>query len=293
MSLGWRPMEPEDVAECAEIIAAHPVIGPRYGSAIKDLGRAWHRLLGSEAMTTAVFEEVDRGRAHLAGVGVGVFVRDEFIREMKTPRQFWVGPELTKRILNGNSPVLSDKEVREANSGEGLNELVWETITGPSYAKRTEIYHLMGSAYIEIHRGFRLKEMITSQRARSACSGPSMPVGFTGILKLGATLSHSRKEPTILPETLMLSASRVNSSSAGPAPGSARLRHLQPNRHKPGSGPETRRFPHHRKKDMALRLQSRRRASAGIDCRGFQGRPQQQTRQGKKAPSPLVSSGAP
>ena len=163
MSLGWRPMEPEDVAECAEIIAAHPVIGPRYGSAIKDLGRAWHRLLGSEAMTTAVFEEVDRGGAHLAGVGVGVFVRDEFIREMKTPRQFWVGPELTKRILNGNSPVLSDKEVREANSGEGLNELVWETITGPSYAKRTEIYHLMGSAYIEIHRGFRLKEMITSQ----------------------------------------------------------------------------------------------------------------------------------
>jgi hypothetical protein len=163
MSLRWRPMEGKDVAGCAKIIAAHPVIGPRYGSAIKHLSRAWLHLLGSEAMTTAVFEEVDGGRVHLAGVGVGVFVRDEFIREMKTPRQFWVGPELTKRILNGKSPVLSDKEVREANSGEGLNELVWETLTEPSFAKRTEIYHLMGSAYIEIHRGFRLKEMITSQ----------------------------------------------------------------------------------------------------------------------------------
>jgi hypothetical protein len=163
MSLRWRTMEPKDVPGCAQIIAAHPVIGPRYGSAIKDLGRAWLRLLGSEAMTTAVFEEVDRGRVHLAGVGVGVFVRDEFIRELKTPRQFWVGPELTKRILNGNSPVLSDKEVRQANSGTGLNELVWETITGPSFAKRTEMYHLMGRTYIEIHRGFRLKEMITSQ----------------------------------------------------------------------------------------------------------------------------------
>jgi hypothetical protein len=156
-------MEPEDVAECAKIVAAHPVIGPRYGSAIKDLGRAWLRLLGSEAMTTAVFEEVDRGRVHLAGVGVGVFVRDEFIRELKTPRQFWVGAELTKRVLNGNSPVLSDREVREANSGEGLNELVWETLTGLAFAKRTEMYHLMGRTYIEIHRGFRLKEMITSQ----------------------------------------------------------------------------------------------------------------------------------
>ena len=163
MSLRWRPMEPKDVAGCAQIIAAHPVIGLRYGSAIKDLGRAWLRLLGAEAMTTAVFEEVDRGRVHLAGVGVGVFVRNEFIRELKRPRQFWVGPELTRRVLNGNSPVLSDKEVRKANSGEGLNELVWETLTGPSFAKRTEMYHLMGRAYIEIHRGFRLKEMITSQ----------------------------------------------------------------------------------------------------------------------------------
>ncbi|HEY1467434.1 MAG TPA: hypothetical protein VGF61_00215, partial [Candidatus Acidoferrum sp.] len=76
-------MERKDVAGCAQIIAAHAVIGPRYGNATKDLGRAWLRLLGSEAMTTAVFEEIERGRVNLAGVGVGVFVRDEFIRELK------------------------------------------------------------------------------------------------------------------------------------------------------------------------------------------------------------------
>ena len=163
MSLRWRPMEPKDVARCAEIIAAHPVIGARYGPAIKDLDRAWLHLLDSEAMTTAVFEEVERGRANLIGVGVGVFVHDEFVRELKTPPQFWFGPELTKRVINGNSPVLSDKEVREANSGDGLIELVWETLTLLSFAKRSDVYHLMGQAYIEIHRGFRLKEMITSQ----------------------------------------------------------------------------------------------------------------------------------
>jgi hypothetical protein len=81
MPLRWRPMQANDVAGCAKIIAAHPVIGPRYGSAIKDLPRSWLRLLGSEAMTTAVFEEVEKGRVTLAGVGVGVFVRDEFVRE--------------------------------------------------------------------------------------------------------------------------------------------------------------------------------------------------------------------
>ena len=156
-------MERKDVAECSAIIAAHPQIGPRYGAAIKDLGRAWLRLLGCEAMTTAVFEEVEKGRAHIFGVGVGVFVRDPFIRELKSPRQFWYGPELVKRILGGNSPVLSDQEVRAANSGEGLNELVWETLTLESHSKRADAYHLMGRAYIQIHRGFRLKEMITSQ----------------------------------------------------------------------------------------------------------------------------------
>ena len=163
MPLQWRPMKPNDVAGCAEIIASHPVISPRYGPVIKYLSRAWLQLLDSEAMTTAVFEELEKGRVTLAGVGVGVFVHDEFVRELKARRQFWFGPELATRVLNGNSPVLSDKEVREANSGEGLNELVWETLPRLSFAQRTEIYHLMGAAYIEIHRGFRLKEMITSQ----------------------------------------------------------------------------------------------------------------------------------
>jgi hypothetical protein len=163
MPLQWRPMERKDVAECSEIIAAHPRIGPRYGPAIKNLGRVWLRLLGSEAMTTAVFEELERGRTGIFGVGVGVFVRDQFIRELKAPPQFWYGPELVKRILSGNSPVLSDKEVREANSREGLNELVWETLTLQSHSKRADVYHLMGRTYIQIHRGFRLKEMITSQ----------------------------------------------------------------------------------------------------------------------------------
>jgi hypothetical protein len=163
VSLRWRTMQPQDVPACAEIVASHSVIGPRYGAAIKNLRRVWFSLLGSEAMTTAVFEEVVRDQVHVVGFGVGLFVRDEFIRELKTPPQFWVGPELIKRVLKGASPALSDREVREANSDGGLNELVWETIALERLAKRTDLYHLMGRAYIEIHRGYRFKEMITSQ----------------------------------------------------------------------------------------------------------------------------------
>jgi DNA-binding CsgD family transcriptional regulator len=163
LSLRWRPMEPGDVRDCAQIIATHPTIGPRYGGGIDHLRRAWQLLLGSAAMTTAVFEFADRKQWTILGVGVGVFVSDEFIRELKTAPLMWFGPELARRVANGSSPVLSDRQVREANSGEGLNELVWETLARPEHARRTEVFHLMGRAYIEIHRGFLFREMITAQ----------------------------------------------------------------------------------------------------------------------------------
>lgn len=163
MALRWRPMQRNDVRPCAEIVASHATIGARYGRAVKDVEVAWLRLLGSQAMRTAIFEEVDHGAARILGVGVSVLVSDDFMREVKTAPLFWFGPELAKRISRGSSPVLSDRQVREANSGEGLNVLVWEAIPRSGIAQQSDFYHLMVSAYVEIHRGFFLKEMITSQ----------------------------------------------------------------------------------------------------------------------------------
>ncbi len=39
MALRHRPMRPEDVQECVEIVAAHPTLGPQYGSGIPWIGR--------------------------------------------------------------------------------------------------------------------------------------------------------------------------------------------------------------------------------------------------------------
>lgn len=163
MALRWHPMQPKDVRECAEIIASHPVIGPRYGTAIADLRPAWLRLLGCEAMRTAVYEEVDKDRAKILGLGVGVFVNDDFMRELKTLPMFWFGPELAKRVMRQTSPVLSDKEVRQANSCDGLNLLVWEAFSRSNPTNQSALYRLMVSVYVEEYRGFLLKEMITSQ----------------------------------------------------------------------------------------------------------------------------------
>jgi hypothetical protein len=113
-------------------------------------------------MTNAVLEEVDGTRRAMCGVGVAVFVSDEFIRELKTSA-FWFGPELVTRVLGGNSPVLSDQRVRKANSAEGLNVLVWEGLAHPAFERRADVSHLMVNAFLETHRGYHLKEIISQQ----------------------------------------------------------------------------------------------------------------------------------
>jgi hypothetical protein len=161
--LRWRPMQPADIDACVDIVAAHPVIGPRYGTDIENLGRAWRQLLGSASTTRAVVERLDRKRARIVGIGFDVFVRDEFIREIKTPPLFWIGPELARRVTGRDSPVLTDEEVRDANSGAGLNVLVWEGVGTSAFAQTMDFIHLMVDGYIETHRGFLLKEMISAQ----------------------------------------------------------------------------------------------------------------------------------
>ena len=173
MFLGWRPMQRPDVAACMDIIAADPVIGPRYGSAINDLSYAWRQLLGSAAMTCSVFEQSDGKRQKIVGFAVSVFVSDLCIREIKTPPLSWFGPALAKPVGGRNSPILSDSEVRDANSAGGLNQLVWESLAIPEIAQRPEFYHVMLGSFIDAHRGFFFNELITSQ------SGSAERIQFT------------------------------------------------------------------------------------------------------------------
>ena len=164
MTIRHRPMEPKDVPECAQIVAAHPVIGPRYGSRIGDLSKAWMRLLGCEAANGAtVFQADDGPRAPICCAGFSVFVSDDFVREIKAPPLRWIGPELAERILGGNSPVLSDSECRAANSRGGLNLLVWEGCIHPDFETNSELIGHIMPAFIQVHSGFLLKEVINVQ----------------------------------------------------------------------------------------------------------------------------------
>ena len=110
----------KDVRKCVDIIASHPVIGPRYGSEIHQLQSTWLLLLRWEGFLARVFEKVQNSRTTICFVGVSVFVTDDFVRELKTA-PFWSGPELIRRAAPGDFPILGDKQLRNANAQDGLN----------------------------------------------------------------------------------------------------------------------------------------------------------------------------
>jgi hypothetical protein len=158
MSIRYRPMRPNDARDCAQVIAAHPVLSARYGDAIWHLRSAWLKLLGSAAFTAVVFEELEGAKRAVLGAGIAVFVTDDFIRELKGDPSLWFGPELTIRIARGESPLLTDNQVREANSSDGLNLVCWQPGILPEDLLRGEVSALIMTSFVELFRGFLLKE---------------------------------------------------------------------------------------------------------------------------------------
>jgi len=171
-------MKAKDVPKCVEHIAAHPVLGPRYGSLIKVLPSAIRSSLGRDSLRASVFEEFQGSTTRFVGAGLAVFVSDEFFEELKTTPFFWLGPELVKRIGRGDSPLLTDAAVRDANSTVGLNLVVWHNTIHPDDLRRAEVGTPTMTAFDEHYRGFRLRELIGQADCLDQLQGMSVAGGF-------------------------------------------------------------------------------------------------------------------
>jgi hypothetical protein len=187
MSIRNRPMRPKDVRECVEIVAAHPIVGPRYGGAIEDLRSAWLRLLSCNGFCSAtVFEEkLDGAATRIIGVGVTVFISDEFLRELKTSPGFWMSSEIARRVARGDlSPLLSQREIQEANAQGGLNLAVCHACVRAEDNQRTDLWTELMTAFLDHHRGFLLKELVAQGES---------PEHLEGLRNTGGFLFHFRE----------------------------------------------------------------------------------------------------
>jgi hypothetical protein len=156
-------MRPKDVGGATAILASHPVVGARYQTSIDELRSAWLQLLGCEAFCGVVFEEFKGDAPRLFAAAASVFTSHEFVQELKAPPFFWIGPELAMRVAHGHSPLLSDREVAAANADGGLNLVLWQLCIDTKDTQRNEVRTQVSAAFFEMHRGFRLKELIGLQ----------------------------------------------------------------------------------------------------------------------------------
>jgi hypothetical protein len=210
-------MQPDDLAECVDIVARHPVWGPRYGKDIELLREAYRRLLLCEAQKSAVIFDASVSPAIICYFGVSAFVRDEFVVSIKTPPMSWVGPELARRIMAGRSPVLSAEQLREANSRGGINMVCWGGITRPGYETNQEMHRFMMTEFIHLHQGYYWKEVISDQPESAdrlafvLMTGGCLwdPVAGCYTTAAGKDLEEIVLEPNIIGTTRELECSRA------------------------------------------------------------------------------------
>jgi len=153
-------MQLKDIRECVEHIAAHPVLGPRYGKLIEQLPSRLRFALANAVTWFEICEELEGSATRFLGAAMTAFVSDDFLQELKSAPMFWVGPELVKRIANRESPLLSEAQVRDANSAAGLNLLAWHCTCHPRDVLRGEVATTVMTVFDQHHRGFWLREIV-------------------------------------------------------------------------------------------------------------------------------------
>jgi hypothetical protein len=192
MIIRHRKMTLQDIPDCVSFVVSQPALRARYPS-MDELARAWAKLIDDEFACMLLYEEISRARSTIWGVSIAAFVRQSFVREIKTPPFFWIGPELARRVNSASSPVLSSKEIREANSTNGLNLVVFQGNILPAKPRWLETYYAGVKAFFEEYRGYQIKEIIGSQA--------DTPEFLSSMLHSGAMLFQPELEGRINQES--------------------------------------------------------------------------------------------
>jgi hypothetical protein len=150
----------EDLLECLSINPG------RIGDDLVGRARAieiWKSLINSRSFTSAVIQaDSSIASRRIVGFGASAFVQQGFVdEELSRPR-----PGLNARVFasidSGKSVVLSERELRAANTTGGLDSLIlygsWRHDV-LSFEGVHEVCSCLGFSYVENHRGYRLNRL--------------------------------------------------------------------------------------------------------------------------------------
>lgn len=157
----FRLTKPEDFAAARDFIPAAYRYAPDVRAALPAI---WTALLQAGQLNTAVVEEPARPAAsRLRGVGLAVFVTDEFANSVLASPTPYLNARLHEMILAGRSPVLTKHEIADANAGEGLTLLPLHFATPSINCEDPTVLRTLTMAddlFRLVHAGYRIKRIV-------------------------------------------------------------------------------------------------------------------------------------
>ena len=142
--------------------------------------REWRVLMRNPITLTMVVEDKERRPGEcIVGIAQAVFVTSQFVHWAKTDMVPWVNAHITRPLPDGSWPLLNPEEVREANSGNGLNVLLtrWGIAHSLSHEEGLRVRAYMNRNSLSFHRGYNLREILVEAIGEDA-QQLALNVGF-------------------------------------------------------------------------------------------------------------------
>ena len=168
MYLTYRPGTGADIAACIAMLPKGVFSDPDIRSAMSD---CWRRWLRGEEMLLTVMEDEERpfGERQVA-FGASVFVTDEFVRSIHTALMPPACAAVAMEAIQGRRRHLNLQQIREANSGDGLNLLVLAIGWSPQITDFDELSRIRAKlldAFMFTHSGYKVRATLQEVYSKS------------------------------------------------------------------------------------------------------------------------------
>lgn len=160
-ALRFRRGSLADLDRCAQLLPSGFRASP---GVMRNLIPLWRRLLASEAHSFTIVEDLERPHpANIEGFGLSVFVTHRFVEEFCASPRPYLAACFYERVLAGDHVVLTDQQLRNANTASDLNVVVlhFGLVNEDLADRRTEQVLAAGSsAFYFFHSGYRIHTLV-------------------------------------------------------------------------------------------------------------------------------------
>lgn len=162
----YRLADEADLPDCLALLDRNGRCGlsPRVREQLPRLWSEWLAQDRRSPKSFAIWEDLrSPNRPSLEAIGISGFIRDEVYDELLQTPQPWMLDRLYRMVLDGHRPFLDQRELAQANAGDGLSLVMplymqrEHTLTHPDSIR---LMPLGPAAWYFCHAGYNVRRLI-------------------------------------------------------------------------------------------------------------------------------------